>query len=415
MPLPARPIKLVDSRSEPSASARQTPVTSRTVAHICQEFLPLTHTFIYSLLRHMKKYDPVVFTALPKNLELFPVPRLVTIPPPPRVGRMVNMGVRLIGAFRSTQYSEYAGVLGREHAVLIHAHFGPTGFHSLELSKGLGLPLVTSFYGSDLSRLARQTYWRLAYGRLFSRGNFFLTFSRKMRSMLIDLGCAAEKVESCPAGVDMDELPYRPRRRDGNEEIRILVCNRFVEKKGTEFAVRAFAMLRARTPRCRLVIVGDGPLRSELAGLVERLDLGSCVEFLGMQPRKRVIDELLKAHTFLSPSVRATDGDDEGGINYVVVEAAATGIPLVVTEHSSSEVVRDGISGLIAKERDETDLFAKLAFLVDNSQIWGGMGLEARRAVEAGFVASRRTRRLEEIYTELISRSGARAAMGIPR
>ena len=381
------------------------------VAHICSNYLPLTETFIYSFLKNMRTYEPFVLANTMMNVNLFPLQQIVSIPQAPAAERVINKIVRMVGVCPSTQYGYYKNILTKERAGLIHAHFGPTGFKAMELSKGLKLPLVTSFYGVDLSRLPRKWYWRKAYQRLFVAGTYFLTFSKKMRSMLIDLGCPQEKVESCPAGVDIEEFPFRPRALGEGEEIRILLCNRLVEKKGTEYAVRAFAMLKPRVPRCRLTIIGDGPLNGELQSLVSRLKLGPFVEFLGMQPHQRVINELLKAHIFLSPSVLARDGDDEGGINYVVVEAAATGMPLVVTEHASSEIVFNGLSGLIAKDRDEIDLFEKLLFLVENRSIWEKLGSNARNVVESQFSAVTQTQKLEEIYTGLISRMPGETAL----
>lgn len=374
------------------------------VAHVCNDYLPLTQTFIYSFLKNMRTYEPFVLANTVMNVNLFPLQQIVAIPQASAAERVINKIVRMVGVCPSTQYGYYKSILTKERPGLIHAHFGPIGVQALELRKGLHLPLITSFYGFDLSKLVRKRYWRLTYRRLFREGNFFLAFSQKMRSMLIDLGCPAEKVESCPAGVDLADFPFEPRTVRPNEEIRILLCNRFVEKKGTEYAIRAFARLQYRVPQSRLTIIGDGPLKGKLQTLVSRLTLDGCVDFLGMQPHKRVIDELLKAHIFLSPSVQARDGDDEGGINYIVVEAAAAGIPLIVTEHASSEVVVDGLSGLIIKERDQSDLFEKLLFLVERPMLWEALGREARKLVESQFDASAQTEKLEGIYTELISR-----------
>lgn len=379
-------------------------VGTQKVAHVCNNYLPLTNTFIYSFLKNMRTYQPVVLANALSNVSLFPLRQVFLIPHSSIVNRAVDRVARMGDSFHSSLYRHYREILDREGPVLIHAHFGETGFRALELSKGHQVPLITSFYGADLSLTPRKWYWRKAYRKLFSGGDFFLTFSNKMRSMLVELGCPAEKIASCPAGVEASNIPFKPRALGAGEEIRILLCNRFVEKKGTEYAVRAFAMLQSRVARCRLAIIGDGPLKGDLEALVSRLKLDPFVDFLGMLPHRQVIDELLKAHIFLSPSVQARDGDDEGGINYIVVEAAATGISLIVTEHASSEVVVDGLSGLIIKERDQSDLFEKLLLLVERPMLWEALGREARRLAESQFDASTQTEKLEGIYTELISR-----------
>src|SRR5206468_10582768 len=102
----------------------------------------------------------------------------------------------------------------------------------------------------------------------------------------------------------------------------------------------------ASHPGPELRLIGDGELRSRIEALARELGIGDEVVFLGAQPHARFREELLRAHLFLSPSVTAADGDTEGGAPVGIIEASATGMPVVATRHADiPEVIRHGETG----------------------------------------------------------------------
>ncbi len=101
---------------------------------------------------------------------------------------------------------------------LIHAHLGQTRAHALLTAARRGLPLVTSFYGKDVtvrgSRLRLlPAYWHFAAlaPALFRRGDRFLALSQHMRGQLVAQGCPESKIRVVPLGVDLSR--FQPARR----------------------------------------------------------------------------------------------------------------------------------------------------------------------------------------------------------
>jgi colanic acid/amylovoran biosynthesis glycosyltransferase len=281
---------------------------------------------------------------------------------------------------------------------LIHAHFGTDGLKVLPLARALGVPLITHLRGYDvtLSRAAligsgRPTWIRYALGRarLMGGGDLFLAVSDALREKAIALGYPAERTLTHYNGVDLDRFhPGEAPREPGL----VLHVGRLVEKKGTAVLIEAMAGIED----ARLVVIGDGPLR----GALERR-AGPSAQFLGALPPDEVAQWMRRAAVLAAPSLTARDGDAEGLPN-VVVEAAASGLPVVATLHSGiPEAVMDGETGFLVPEGDAGALAARIAALLGAEDGRRAMGEAARRLAAQKFDRARLTARLEAIYDEV--------------
>ena len=162
------------------------------------------------------------------------------------------------------------------------------------------------------------------------------------------------------------------------------MCGRFVEKKGFEVGIRAFAQIRHEFPKARLRIVGDGPLRPDIERLVRKHELDEYVLILGALPYDAYAEEAVRAHIFLAPSVTAANGDSEGGAPTVLLEMQARGLPILSSRHADiPEVVVDNVSGYLAPERDVEALSEKLVQLLAHPEQWDEMGQAGRAHMES--------------------------------
>jgi len=284
--------------------------------------------------------------------------------------------------------------------VLVHAQFGTDGLRALPLAEWLGVPLITSLRGYEVSRsrsallLSGRLSWMhyaLRQRSLQRRGTLFLAVSEALRRQAIARGYPGERTRTHYNGVDLDRFPAGP---GGSDDV--LFVGRLVEKKGLETLLRAFATVRRLRPETSLVIVGDGPLRSKLEKLA-----GESVRFLGRLDSNAVAEWMRQAAVLAAPSVTARDGDAEGLPN-VVVEAAASALPVVGTDHGGiPEAVVDGETGFIVPEGDAERLAARLLTILDSDDLRGRMGAAARRLAEQSFDFARQMQRLEAIYDEV--------------
>jgi glycosyltransferase involved in cell wall biosynthesis len=189
-------------------------------------------------------------------------------------------------------------------------------------------------------------------------------------------------------GVELDRFVPVPRGED-RAPVEIVSVGRLVEKKGFADLLQACRRLKqvpvAERAPFRLRVYGDGPLRAELTALRDRLELRPEVEFAGERDRDDVLRAFQSADVFaLTPYVPA-DGDRDGVPN-VIVEAMACGLPVVTTDAGGiAEVVRHGVTGLVAAPRDVAAIARHLAALVADAPRRRALGDAGRRTVEERF------------------------------
>ncbi|RYG85490.1 MAG: colanic acid biosynthesis glycosyltransferase WcaL, partial [Alphaproteobacteria bacterium] len=261
-------------------------------------------------------------------------------------------------------------------------------------------PIVTIFHGHDVGT-AHQTGEVGQYQNLFRLGSRHLPVNARFREILIANGAPVERTHVHHMGIDVAAIPFE--RRDWTlRPLQILSVARLTEKKGISSALMALAKVRGQRPELswRYNIVGEGELREDLGVLSAELGLTDSVDFLGARPHAEVRLLLAKTQLFLLPSVTAGNGDVEG-IPVSLMEAMASGAIVVSSIHSGiPELVEDGVSGLLAPERDVDTLAMKLLATADHPDSMDAMAWNARQTVESEFNA---TVQMERLETELIA------------
>ena len=290
-----------------------------------------------------------------------------------------------------------------EAPLLVHAHFGTDGLLALPIAEALGIPLVTTVHGHEVSRgrarllLSGRLSWMrdaLLRRRLIERGSLFLAVSEAVRTRALAVGYPPERTLTHHNGVDTGRFRPSP---EPPEPGLVLHVGRLVEKKGTRELLDAFA----RAGGGSLVILGDGPLRANLERQARTLGISASVRFLGERPPVEVAGWMRRAWLLAAPSVTAGDGDAEG-LPTVVCEAAASGLPVIATRHSGiPEAVVDGETGLLCDERDSPALARNLSALLADPERRAAMAAAARRRAERCFDLKRQVARLEAHYDAL--------------
>ncbi len=388
----------------PSQKAASQPA----VAHVMRTYLGFSETFIYSILTNADRFQPVVVADDLANLDLFPFEPLYGISSIKRFSWwwLINsLHYRLTDKEAFFEYMTYVRhVINKTNTRLIHAHFGPLGVRMLPLKRALNVPLVTTFYGYDMSELPRLPEWRTAYARLFAEGDLFLVEGGHMRAALITLGCPEHKVQVQRIGVVMDKLRFRERTLAPGQKMIVLFCGRFTEKKGLIYALQALKQVVTRVPDLELRIIGDGESRAEVEQYIAEHHLEPYTRLLGYQPHQVFHEQLEEAHLFIQPSVTSENGDSEGGAPTVLLEAQACGVPVLATYHADiPEVVRDGESALLAPERDPESLAGKWLELAASPERWPAMGQAGRQHVETAHDVQHLTEQLEDRYQQVLT------------
>jgi colanic acid/amylovoran biosynthesis glycosyltransferase len=380
------------------------------VVHSFQVWLPLTMTWAYNQVRYTPGVAATVLADELQGPEAFPWRPMLVLSPADRV--VASAGRRL---GRPQPPRSLLPALRRRAPAIVHSHFGYRGWQDLPLALHLGARHVVTFYGHDVQKFPRTwPVWRRRYERLFAAADLFLCEGPHMAATLVGEGAPVERVRVQRLGVDLDRLTYAPRVAPADGRVKVLIAGAFREKKGIPDALEAVARVRSAGVDVTATVIGDAGAaedeqreRRRILATVSRHGLEDAVRLLGFQPYDRLLAEAATHHLCLSPSRHAADLDSEGGAPVVLIELAATGMPIVGTRHCDiPEVVEDGVTGLLAEEGDVAGIAARLGGLAADPERWGPMGAAARRRVEERFDVRVCAQRLAERYEQLAGGAG---------
>lgn len=364
-----------------------------TIAHFKGKYLNPTEAFIHEQLIGLKQFKSIMLSLKKENLDLYPFSPVYSLSD---LG-IFRRSLELLKFF-ALKHSDYFESIVREQDVrLIHVHFGHFGMHFLKMKERLKIPLITTFYGVDIAKPPG------FYSGLFTHGDLFIALSKDMLEKLSELGCPVEKIKVWHLGIDVDKIRYRLKER--GKKFVFLVVARFVEKKGIEYGIRAFAEVAGKYPDCELRIVGDGPLFNKLVKLAGELNISEKVVFINNliseNPRKITMDEFNAADAFMLPSISVPG--DYGGTPIVLMESQAYGIPSITTDDcGGAEEVLDGKTGFIVAQRDTHGLAERMIELIENPELCAELGRNGREYIEKDFNQNIQIRRLERIYSDLL-------------
>ncbi|WP_406944932.1 glycosyltransferase [Halobacillus sp. SY10] len=286
-----------------------------------------------------------------------------------------------------------------EEIDVMHCHFGDIANDFIQLKKIYKFPLIVSFHGNDVLQALKKN--KSIYRNVFKYATVITANSNYTASVLKKYGCPENKIEILPMGIETKNFEFKPRKLKGTQ-INITSVGRMVEKKGYEYGIKAMKQVVKQFPEVHYTIAGDGPLRAELEELITENNLDENITLLGNVTHENIKAILNDTHIFLFPSVTAGNGDEEGQ-GVVLLEAQASGIPIISTFHDGiPESVIEGESAFLAPERDEFYLANKIEKCIDLNESWIRMGEAGRKHVENKFEMNKLGSELSEVYKKSI-------------
>lgn len=288
---------------------------------------------------------------------------------------------------------------------LLHAHFGMVGYKLSALRKELGLPLVVTFYGVDVSYCLKNKRWLTRYIDMFTQADRFIVLCKEASQRLVDHGCPSEKIRLWNIGLDLENYPYQERRPQ--KPIKFLIVARFVENKGYMDLLPVFAKLLDSRKDISLTMAGFGPLKKQILRFIDNQGLQEHISLIDTTGRKdfySLFKDLLYDHDiFVLPSKASRYGEDEGGPALTMIYAQSTGLPVISTAFPGAEIsVIDGKTGLFCQENNPDSLKEKMRCIIEDARLRNTMGLTGSLLVNQEFQLRTQLERLGNIYKELL-------------
>jgi glycosyltransferase involved in cell wall biosynthesis len=174
----------------------------------------------------------------------------------------------------------------------------------------------------------------------------------------------------------------------------IIFQGRLVTTKGLPVLLEAASLLRSENHEFELMVIGDGPERSAIEELAKKLQLSSCVRFVGRIVAADLDSTLAKASIVVVPSL----GGEVFGL--VLAENMSRGLPVVTSDVGCfAEIIGD--AGLTFRVGDAKDLARQIARLLDDSALASTLSSRARRRIIENYSRSQMIEAHAQIYRRL--------------
>ena len=258
--------------------------------------------------------------------------------------------------------------------------------------------LVNSGMASDIKKMHHNKLLPLTRYMLPTalRCDCFVALNSTIVQELDAANVPRQNIIALPNGVKTDHITAKP-DYTLHDPIRIIYVGRLHEQKGVDVLLRAFQELvrKYSTHRFCLQLLGTGPLKNQLHDLATVLGIASQVEFRGQT--NQVLEHLQQADIFVLPS-RAE------GISNALLEAMASGLPVVVSDvPGNTDVIEHIENGLLFNLDDPDSLTDNLILLLKQPGLRERLGANARRTVEDNFDLNYIADRYVSLYQQLLA------------
>lgn len=228
-----------------------------------------------------------------------------------------------------------------------------------------------------------------------------LVNAEAIRDTLIEQGYRPDNIVVIRNGIVLSKFGRREKGAALRQELGlppsaplVFVFSRLNGMKGVEYFLDAAAIVAAKFPDVRFLVVGDGAHRKELEGHARRLGLAQLVTFTGF--RTDVPDLLPEATVSVLPSLSE-------GLSNSLLESMASGVPVIAASVGGNpEIIEHGVSGLLVPPLNSAALAAAIGSVLEDSRLAASFGEAGRRRVAEVFSMERSVGEVESLYERLV-------------
>jgi glycosyltransferase involved in cell wall biosynthesis len=291
-----------------------------------------------------------------------------------------------------------------EHFVVVHAMSASANLATFLARRGARRWLyITSPMGLENSDREPRVVTRLRNLAITKGADRVLVISPAIGDALRQIGLSTGSLLECDL-VGLDDAAFEPRSDAGRlvrahlqigaDELVVTTIGALHPRKSHDLFLKAAAIVRESVPRSRFIVVGEGPQRQQLERLARELGIREHVHFAGQL--SDVGGVLEATDVYVKPGVI------EGFVGITVLEAMALGRPVAAFDTRDVRmVVKDGVSGLLARSGDERALASAIASLLSDRAAALDLAAKGRSMVAARFRIGRVAENLERVYEDL--------------
>lgn len=254
-------------------------------------------------------------------------------------------------------------------------------------------PFVVSLRGSDVPGFNKRfgiqyVFLKPMIREIWKKADAVIANSNGLREL------ALETSPELNVGIilnGIDTTDFKPGHSEDGGEIKILCVSRLIERKGIRFLIEAVARLKSE--KIELILVGEGDQEAELKQLVREKSLDKSVIFKGYVSHEKISEIYRSSDIFALPSLNE-------GMSNALLEAMASGLPVIVTDTGGTSELVDG-NGFIVDKSNPEDIVRVLESVIAKPELLKKMGQRSREIAE-GLSWHNVAMKYRELYEGLI-------------
>ena len=260
--------------------------------------------------------------------------------------------------YESALASKLVDVVRFEKLDVLHVHYAIPHASAAYLAKqilktyGINIPVVTTLHGTDITLVGKDKTFKPVVTFSINESDGVTTVSENLKSQTLESFDITRDIKVIPNFIDLTRFVSKNREHfkkaiaPGNERILVHTSN-FRKVKNTQDVVRIFHQVSQTIPS-KLLMVGDGPERSNAEELSRQLGISNSVRFLGKQD---AVEEILSvSDLFLMPSSSESFG-------LAALEAMACRVPIISTNIGGlPELNEQGVTGFLSNVGDSEEM-----------------------------------------------------------
>lgn len=281
-------------------------------------------------------------------------------------------------------------IFRKEEINIIHSHWiVPSGLIGGICRRIFGKPHITTAHAGDVFTIRKSRILSFITSFVFKNSDKITANSKFTKDVIIYINDKIKNnVEIIPMGVDTYFFnPHKASnlRKAFEAEYLVLSVGRLVDKKGIKYLIMAMKEVIKEFPRTKLIIGGSGPEKENLEKLSESLDLKENVVFVGYIKNADLPKYYASSDIFVLPSIETKGGDTEG-LGVVLLEAMASGIPLIGSNIGGiTDIIKNNETGLLTRPENPEDISDKIVMLLSNKKLRRKFSEEGLRTIKEKF------------------------------
>lgn len=281
----------------------------------------------------------------------------------------------------------------------LHAHFINTPAAVAESTAQLcEIPYSITAHAKDIYLSKPEVL-----NRRMSKAQFVVTCTEYNQKFLRSISTSDTPIHLNYHGLDLNKFYFGKEDKEKLNEIpTILSVGRFCEKKGFPYLIQACKLLKEKKYRFQCLIVGYGPLQTEIEQMISELKLEDYVILVGKMTQDELIEIYCQADIFVLPCY-VTENGDRDGIPNVLLEAMAMKVPVISTNISGiAELIEHKKNGILVPPKDPHLLAIELENLLNKPKLRNTLGELGRKQVINKFSIDRNITHLKNLFTSVL-------------